>query len=193
MDRGLIVVVGFGNILLGDEGVGVHAVRLLQKRFPHHQATYYDGGTLGLTLLPLMEEASHLLLLDAVRTKGNPGAVVEFPKDRLLASFPLKFSAHDIGLHDLLALLRLRVEEQLTDIFLLGVIPSSFALSTDLSPEVEAALPELMEKAEGILRGWIAQINSEDCTSEGEGGGMRGESRPRRQAVALGTSRSPRA
>lgn len=168
MDQGPIVVVGFGNILLGDEGVGVHALRLLRKRFSHHGVAYCDGGALGLSLLPFIEEASHLLLMDAVRTQGNPGRVVEFPKDRLLASFPLKFSTHDIGLHDLLALLQLRAEDRIKDIFLIGVIPCSFALSTELSPEVEAALPELVEKAEAVLNRWVMQINSELCMSKGE-------------------------
>jgi hydrogenase maturation protease len=158
MDDLRIAVVGLGNILLGDEGIGVHAVRVLEQRFCHPRINYYDGGTLGLILLPLMEKASHLMLLDAVSMEKDPGTLVEIPDESLFGSISLKFSAHDIALSDLLALLRLRRASRLKKVVLLGVVPYPLTLSTDLSSEAEKSLHRLVQRAEEILRVWAAQI-----------------------------------
>ena len=160
MDDLMVVVIGLGNILLGDEGVGIHAVRALEKHFPHPRIAYYDGGTRGLSLLPFMEEASHLLLFDAVRTRKDPGTLVEIADEDLYSSIPLKFSAHDIALPDLLTLLRLRSEGKLKAIILLGLVPESFTFSTELSPKIRASLPELVERAEEALKGWLAGVKT---------------------------------
>jgi hydrogenase maturation protease len=158
MDDPIIVVMGLGNILLGDEGLGIHAVRALEKRFRRPQIVYYDGGTRGLSLLPFMEEASHLMILDAVRTQKEPGTLVEIGDEDLSASIPLKFCAHDIALQDLLTLLRLRNEANLKSIVLLGLVPRVFTFSTELSPEIQESLPELIRRAEKTLEGWLAAV-----------------------------------
>ncbi len=158
MDNGQIVVVGLGNILLGDEGIGVHAVSALEQRFPHPQVAYYDGGTKGLTLLPFMEEASYLLLLDAVWTRKNPGTIVEIANEGLLGSFSIKFSAHDIALPDLLALLRLRRGSKLHRVALLGMVPDPLTSSTELSPRVQKSFSRLVTRAERILQTWTDGI-----------------------------------
>ncbi len=155
-----IVVLGLGNLLLGDEGVGVHAVRKLERIFPHPRIEYVDGGTRGLLLLPFMEEASHLLLIDAVHTDDPPGTVVHLRQGELLAQPPLKFSAHDIALPDLLALLRFRKGEDIQDLQFLGIVPQRLDPTVDLSPVVERALEPLIEKAKEILQTWLSQSPS---------------------------------
>ena len=147
MENGPIVVVGIGNILLGDEGIGVHLIRLLQKEFVHPAVSYYDGGTKGLTLLPFLEEASHLLILDAVRAEGASGTIVEMSDHELMGNSLLKFSAHDIALPDLIALLRFKRGPSI-HIRFLGVVPGSFDFSTDLSPEVGELLVRLAAASE---------------------------------------------
>ena len=149
-----IITVGLGNLLLGDEGAGVHALHMLQERFPHLPVNFYDGGTRGLTLLPFLEEASYILILDAVRSEESPGTVLEFSKDQLLSTPPLKFSAHDIALPDLLALLRYLKGKDI-HLKLLGIVPKILEPSIDLSPEVSRSLPALVDRAEEILEGWI--------------------------------------
>jgi hydrogenase maturation protease len=160
MENGSIVVVGIGNILLGDEGIGVHLTRILQKEFVHSRVSYYDGGTKGLTLLPFLEEASHLLILDAVRAEGASGTIVEMSDHELMGNSLLKFSAHDIALPDLLALLRFKRGPGI-QIRFLGVVPGSFDYSTDLSPEVKNSLSDLRQRAKRILSGWIRQMEEE--------------------------------
>lgn len=154
-----IVVIGLGNTLMGDEGLGVQALERLREHPPEGPVDYYDGGTRGLLLLPFMEEASHLLLLDAVQSEDSPGTIVEIAGRDLVASkSPLKFSAHDIALPDLLTLFLLRRGDPGPRLHLLGTVPASMELSTELSLPVLKSLPELVQRAHNVLRGWIAEI-----------------------------------
>ena len=150
-----IIVMGLGNVLLGDDGLGVYAVRTLKNDCPHPQISYYDGGTCGLDLLPLMEEGSHLLMLDSIKGKGAPGSIVEIAEEKLSFSIPLKFSTHDIALPDLLALLRLRRGETLKKMLILGMVPGPLTISDELSPELQTSLPRLISRATEILQQWL--------------------------------------
>jgi hydrogenase maturation protease len=102
-----------------------------------------------------MEEASYLLLLDAVWTCKSPGTIVEIAGEGLFGSFPLKFSAHDIALPDLLALLRLRRGPKLHTVALLGMVPDPLTPSTELSPRLQKSFSRLLTRAERILQNWI--------------------------------------
>jgi hydrogenase maturation protease len=152
-----IVVLGLGNVLLGDEGLGVRALHLLETRFPDSQIQFYDGGTRGLMLLPFVEDASHLLIFDAVQEVGPAGKIVELDTESLSGYSPLKFSAHDIGLPDLLALLQFRNRAP-AKIKLLGLVPDRLNLTTELSEDVNAALTQLLDKAESALRNWMNEV-----------------------------------
>ncbi len=161
-----IVVIGLGNILLGDEGLGVCAVRQLREAEFPGRVDFYDGGTRGLLLLPFIEEASHLLVLDAVQSDEPPGTIVEITGKALLsAKSPLKFSAHDIALPDLLTLCVLRRGGPGPSLHFLGMIPGSMELSTELSGPVLRSLPELLRRARGVLDEWIAET---ECPETGE-------------------------
>ena len=152
-----IAVVGLGNLLLGDEGLGVHAIRSIRRQWQHPQVVCIDGGTLGLTLLPYIEDARYILFLDAVRTDAPPGTVLEIPLLEARPRIPLKCSAHDIALPDLVALLRLRRGERLCDVRLIGVVPERIDVTDTLSPTVRAALPEVLDRTHRILHNWITQ------------------------------------
>ncbi len=152
-----IVVLGLGNVLLGDEGLGVRALRLLERRFPNSKIQFYDGGTRGLMLLPFVEGASHLLIFDAVQEEGPAGKIVELDTEALSGYSPLKFSAHDIALPDLLALLQFRNRAP-AKIKLLGLVPDRLNLTTELSKDVRAVLPQLLDKAEYALRNWMNEV-----------------------------------
>ena len=156
-----IVVIGLGNTLMGDEGLGVCALRELREAPARGPVDYYDGGTRGLLLLPFMEEASHLLLLDAVQSNDPPGTALEITGQELLsAKIPLKFSAHDIALPDLLTLFLLRRGDPGPKLHFVGITPASMEMSTDLSPPVRKAMPELLARAKRVLAGWIAEIEN---------------------------------
>ena len=148
------MVLGLGNILNRDEGVGVHALRALEAQFGRQaDVEFVDGGVLGLNLLPFVEECSHLLILDAVDAGQAPGALVELGRDEIPLYSGVKLSQHQITFQEVLALAKIRDGLPLY-LHLVGVQPADLSIGLELSPTVAAALPQAVEHASAILRGW---------------------------------------
>ncbi|HEX4077132.1 MAG TPA: HyaD/HybD family hydrogenase maturation endopeptidase [Candidatus Acidoferrales bacterium] len=147
------VVIGVGNTILSDDGVGVHAARLLQNdpRVPGGIAIL-DGGTIGLELVPYACDASRVLLLDAMNSGGPPGTFARITGQDLLAT-KTGWSAHQLGVADLIAALAL-VSSRPQEIVVLGVQPANTDWGTSLSPAVEAALMPLVDAAVAQLEAW---------------------------------------
>jgi len=157
-ERGLpVTVLGIGNLIAGDDGFGIHALRELQARLGGEAAfglvELVDGGVLGLELLTVVEAAERLLVLDAVDAGLEPGAMVELSVDQVAAPRSGRLSVHQITFNDLIALARLR-DRLPRELILLGVQPGSTATSDQLSPRALAALPAVAERALKILRSW---------------------------------------
>jgi hydrogenase maturation protease len=147
------LVIGVGNTILSDDGVGVHAARLLQSdpRVPAG-VTILDGGTIGLELVPYASDASRVLLLDAVNFGEAPGTLTRMTGRDLLGTSG-GWSAHQLGVADLIAALAL-VSTSPQDIVVLGVQPANTDWGTLLSSEVEAALTPLVDAALAQLQRW---------------------------------------
>jgi len=147
------VVVGVGNSILSDDGVGVHAVKLLEKdpRVPAAIAIL-DGGTIGLELLPYVSDASRVLFLDAVNSGSVPGTLARMTGQEMLGTAG-GCSAHQMGVADLIAALFL-VSPFPQEIVVLGVQPACTDWGTTLTPNVEAALAPLVEAAVAQLQIW---------------------------------------
>jgi hydrogenase maturation protease len=151
-----IVVLGIGNTLRADEGIGIHALRRLQENHRlSEDVRAIDGGVMGLELLPYLEGCSALLLLDAVDAGEPPGTVVRLEGGDVPAAWEQKLSMHQAGLADLLALLRMEglMPQRLV---LLGIQPETIDWSLELSPVVEAACDGLVEMAVEQLKRWGA-------------------------------------
>ena len=150
-----MLVLGLGNLLNSDEGLGVHAVRALQANraadFP--RVTFLDGGTLGLNLLPLVEDSHALLLLDCVNAGLEPGTVIELAGDEIPRYSGVKLSQHQTTFQEVLGLAEIRgaLPERL---HLIGVQPDSLELGTELSPVVQVSLEQVLKRAEEILSSW---------------------------------------
>ena len=147
------VVMGVGNTILSDDGVGVHAARLLEHdpRVPAG-VSILDGGTIGLELMPYVSDASRVLFLDAVNSGEAPGTLTRMTgKDLLATSSGL--SVHQLGVADLIAALSL-VSTRPQEIVVLGVQPANTDWGTSLSRDVEAALVGLVDAALAQLRVW---------------------------------------
>jgi hydrogenase maturation protease len=140
------VVLGLGNTLHSDDGVGPQALQRLRNdaRVPE-DATLIEGGTLGLELLTYIWDCSYLLVLDAVDVGQPPGTLVRLSGQELQA-LPGKGSAHQLGVADLLVGLRMLARQQPT-VVLLGVQPATTDWGTELSPAVEATIGSLVEAA----------------------------------------------
>jgi hydrogenase maturation protease len=152
-------VLGIGNLIAGDDGFGVHALHALQARFAcgadADRVEFVDGGVLGLELLTVVESADRLLVLDAVDAGTEPGAVVELPVDGVAVPRTGRLSVHQVVFNDLVALARLRGRLP-REFVLFGVQPVSTATSDRLTGPVAAALPEVVARAERVLRRWMA-------------------------------------
>jgi hydrogenase maturation protease len=150
-----ITVLGVGNLLRTDEGVGVHGVRALSDRHREDmpEVEFLDGGTLGLNLLPYVEESSSLLILDAVDCGYPPGTVIELEGDSIPRFAGIKLSEHQVTLQEVLGLaqIRGRLPERM---MLIGIQPADLETGDSLSATVSATLPEMLAKAEATLRSW---------------------------------------
>jgi hydrogenase maturation protease len=149
------VVLGLGNLLFCDEGFGIHAANALQTQWgSQFSMEWVDGGVLGLNLLPLVEECSHLLVLDAVDA-GQPGGVlVEMARDEIPLYSGVKMSEHQIGFQEVLAIANFRGYYP-THLHLVGVQSTDLSVGVGLSPAVTSALPEAVQRAAAILRKWF--------------------------------------
>ncbi|KAA0257788.1 hydrogenase maturation protease [Deferribacter autotrophicus] len=141
-----IVIFGAGNVLLSDEGFGVHFVRYLENNytFPDN-VKLFDAGTLGIMAMHVIEEADYLFIVDVVDVDGKPGEIRIYDKDDIILDrIPTKMSPHQIGLQEVLLLSEMR--ERLPKVVkLFGVIPENIEAGTTLSNSLEEKLPILAE------------------------------------------------
>jgi len=151
---GKTLILGVGNILLSDDGVGVHAVRRLQEvtQLPD-EVQVLDAGTKGLDLLHYLEGVSHLIIVDAVETGGPPGTLIRLAGDQVPAYLSLKMSPHEIGLPDMLFAAQLR-DLYPEEVVVLGVQPATTEVGLELSEPVAARVDELVEQMLAELEGW---------------------------------------
>ncbi|MFA7291652.1 MAG: HyaD/HybD family hydrogenase maturation endopeptidase [Rhodocyclaceae bacterium] len=142
-----IVVLGVGNTLLEDEAIGVRAVELLQQRYQlPPEVQVIDGGTAGMELLEPLEDCDKLIIIDCVRVGKPPATVILRVDDEVPAFFRTKISPHQIGVSDVLAALILR-ERFPKHLALIGIQPKSLECGTELTPEIAATLPQVLEMA----------------------------------------------
>jgi hydrogenase maturation protease len=139
-----VLILGLGNLLLADEGVGVHAARLLMERNDREDVTILDIGTAVLDALPALERAGRVLIIDAVMADGPAGSVYRIPYDDCLRPSAID-SLHGFDLSRVLAMAG---RYDCPKITVIGVEPARIGWSLELSPEVAAALPAVIEAVE---------------------------------------------
>ena len=147
------VVLGLGNAIMGDDGAGLVALEALRALQFSPEVRFVYGGVWGLALLADVESAGSLLLLDAVHAGAQPGAVVVLEGEAIPRFLSMKISPHQVDVRELLALATLRgaLPQRMA---LVGVQIAQADLSTDLSPEVLAAIPAMRERALDLLAEW---------------------------------------
>lgn len=140
-----IVILGVGNILLSDEGIGVRAVEELGRRYRlPPEVVLLDGGTSGMELLDDLANCDLLVMADCVRAGNPPGTLLRLMDEEIPALFRTKLSPHQVGLPDVLATL-LITHEAPAHTVLFGVEPESLATGMDLTPPVAAMLAPLVD------------------------------------------------
>lgn len=138
-----VVVLGVGNLLMGDEGLGIRCVEAIEKLQLPSNVRCIDGGTSTHELLEDLENLDALLILDAVASGQPAGTIVRLEDDQIPSAFSNKMSPHQHGINDLLATLKFLGREP-RHVVLIGVEPSVMELSLELSPLVANVLPRMI-------------------------------------------------
>lgn len=147
-----VLILGVGNILLRDEGLGVRAVEYLRERYEIPPSVeVVDGGTAGLGLLELLRDFSNVIIIDALAADSPPGTIFRITERELKKSPPFMTTAHEIGVADLLAVAEL--EGITPDVVVIGMEPGELSPGLELTPLAAAKLPRIAELVKSELEG----------------------------------------
>ncbi|MGK2963238.1 MAG: HyaD/HybD family hydrogenase maturation endopeptidase [Gemmatimonadaceae bacterium] len=146
-------VIGLGNPLMGDDGFGLVALARLRDEWILEGVELADGGTWGMSLLPLIEDADRLVLLDAIAAGSSPGDLVVLERDRLPIYLRRKLSPHQVDLSDVLAAAEWRGRLPLETVAI-GVEPRSVEMRLGLSPEVDRGVDAAVGVVIARLEQW---------------------------------------
>ncbi len=157
MQANRTLVLGIGNILLGDEGVGVHAVRALDGSRLPPDVQVMDGGTLSFTLAGPLADADRLIVVDAADLKAAPATVRTYQgadMDHFLGTHPCS-SVHEVSLRDLMEITLLSggIPEKRA---LVAIQPADLSMRDGLSEKVRAVLPQVHGRIQALIEEWNA-------------------------------------
>ncbi len=139
------LLIGLGNLIMGDEGIGVQAINAIRQRYSFEPPVeVVDGGTLGLDLLLYFEQRDAVVIVDAVNFGKEPGYIGLLRDDEVPAQINTKLTVHHIGLSDILSSLKL-LGKSPKRITLVGIQPESIEFSLNLSSTLKARFQELIE------------------------------------------------
>jgi len=142
-DNNRIVVIGIGNLLLMDEGIGVHTINELEKYDLPRNIEIYDGGTGGFKLIDLMHGAARVIFIDAVETGKAPGTVTTFNSEDVHSIYhKKKYSLHDTDLMEVIKMAELL--EVPPKIEIVGIQPKTINYGTTPSKELRDAMPDII-------------------------------------------------
>jgi len=153
-----ITVLGVGNILLKDEGVGVRVVEEMTRRytFPEN-VEVLDGGTLGMELMRFLLGTDKVIIIDAIDGSLPPGSIYQFEKEAVKTYFREKVSVHDLGIQDVLAALDV-LEKPLKDLVVMGVQPAVIDVGLELTPVVAQSVEPVITKVLALLADWKVEV-----------------------------------
>ena len=147
-----IAIIGVGNYLMGDEGVGIHAVKALERMDLHHDAEVIDAGVPSLSLLHMMTDRRLVIIIDCADFSGKSGEIKTFTPDMI----KLPDSNRDVSLHasDLLSTLKLADAAGLNmpEVWIVGVQPDNISMTTSLSEKVSGSISLIPKIVEELIR-----------------------------------------
>jgi hydrogenase maturation protease len=146
-----VAIIGVGNYLMSDEGVGIHAIKFLENLEWPDDIELIDGGTPGVALMYLLENRKLVIILDCADFNANPGEIGVFDPNDLIRDENSEISLHATDLLSSLELAK-KLGSYPDDIVIVGIQPSSIEMGTKLSLEAEKALEDLRPAIDEILR-----------------------------------------
>ncbi len=140
-----VLVLGVGNILLTDEGIGVRVVEALEQRYQiPDQVDVVDGGTAGMELLEIMSDRDQVIIIDAVNTGAEAGTLVELRGEEVPALFRTRISPHQLGISDLLGVLTV-TDQMPKTMCLFGAVPYNLDTGVELSEPMQQKLETIVD------------------------------------------------
>jgi hydrogenase maturation protease len=148
-----VTVIGVGNLLLKDEGVGIHVIRAIQEKPPecNSDVTIIEGGTCPDILYLLSERVEKLLIVDAVKGGGEPGSIYRFAPDDIEFRRGTITSVHQLGLAEGFKAMEFS-DVKPEEIVIIGVEPYEVAWGLEISPELQGRVPEIIALVEKEMR-----------------------------------------
>ncbi len=143
MNNKKIVIIGIGNLLLKDEGIGIHVINELEKYKLPSNVEIYDGGTGGFKLIDLMHGAKRVIFIDAVETGKAPGTITTFKSEDVRSMYPKKkYSLHNTDLLEVIKMVELL--EHPPEIEIMGIQPKTINYGTTLSRELTDSIHDII-------------------------------------------------
>ena len=138
-----ILVLGIGNILLRDEGVGVRVIEQMQELRLPDDVELVDGGTAGADLLDVLAERQKVIVIDAVQAEAEPGTVLRFTADDLVRPDGVGISLHEMGLAEALTMTK-QLGCAPEEVLIFGIKPKDITCGLELSAEIAPSVPEVI-------------------------------------------------
>ena len=161
----ITVVLGAGSPLMGDDGLGVEVVEELAQRWAESPSLrFLDGGVWGMRLLPYIEEADRLLVIDAIRAGEEPGQLVRLERSEIPRHMSTKLSVHQVDLGEVFAVAELRGAFP-PEAVAIGIEPEMVQAYVPLSDTVRETVPSLIEAVEEQLREWGHRLEPREALS----------------------------
>jgi hydrogenase maturation protease len=144
LGRRPILVLGIGNILLRDEGVGVRMIERMQKMHLPDDVELVDGGTAGADLLDVLAERKKVIVIDAVQADCEPGTILRFTADDLIRPDGVGMSLHELGLGEALTMTK-QLGCAPEDVVVFSIKPRDISCGLELSDQISASVPKVIE------------------------------------------------
>jgi len=140
-----VTILGVGNILLKDEGFGVHFIRWFSERYkPEESVNIIDGGTLGYALIDIICSCDNLIVIDVLKAKDTPGSIYRFNTEEMQAHMPPPTTAHEVTFFDVL--FKVELMEELPETIFLCIVPKDYGeMNLEMTPIMREKFP-VMEK-----------------------------------------------
>jgi hydrogenase maturation protease len=140
-----VTILGMGNILLADEGFGVHFIRWFSGRYkPADNVGIIDGGVLGYALIDIICSCDHLIVIDVLKTKDTPGSIYRFNTEEMQTHMPPPTTAHEVAFFDVL--FKVEMMDELPQTLFLCIVPKDYGdMKMEMTPVMQEKLP-VMEK-----------------------------------------------
>jgi hydrogenase maturation protease len=143
MDKKHITILGLGNILLADEGFGVHFVRYFEDRYNLPEGVeIVDGGVMGYVLLDIFDRSDIMIVIDCIKLDDSPGSIYRFTHEEFLTKIPPPTSAHEVKFSDVL--IKAEMMGELPMMIFLCIVPKEFKdMNLEMTPELKKRLPDM--------------------------------------------------